>query len=73
MTVNMRTQRFSDSVTETLEKRNTKLVDVVVSLTIFTPRLDLDENYSASTTIKLCYQMSKNTSDLEFHLSSTNI
>ena len=56
-----------------MEKRKAKLVNDVVTLTVFTPRLDLDENESSSATIKLCYQMSKITSDLKLHPSSTTI
>ena len=64
---------FSESAIEVLEKGNTKLVNDIMPLTMFTLRLDLNENYSTSTTIKLCYQMSKITSDLELHSSSTPI
>ena len=62
---------FLESVIKGLEKGKAKLVNDVMTSTVITPRLNLDQNDSTFATIKLCYQMSKITSDLKLHASST--
>ena len=64
---------FLDNMIEVLEGKKTKFVNNVVTITIFTPLMNVAEKDSTSVTVKLCYQMSKITSDSKLHSSRTPI
>ena len=64
---------FLENIIDVLQGKETKLVDDLVTLTVFTPDVYGNDNDKASTTINVCHRMSRIASDWKLHSSNTPI